>query len=54
MKSKSTKPSKKAEEKMRKKEKQEAAFVDWCVRVIVGKTLKEMSEYNENTLNDKI
>lgn len=54
MKSKLTKPSKKVEEKIRKKEKQEAAFVDWCVRVIVGKTLKEMNEDNEDSPNHKI
>lgn len=53
MKSKSKKSSKKAEEKMRKKEKQEAVFVDWCVRVIMGKTIKEINENNEENTDDK-
>ncbi|KAF2078935.1 hypothetical protein [Flavobacterium sharifuzzamanii] len=54
MKSKSTKSSKETEEKIRKKEKQEAAFVDWCVRVIMGKTMKEINENNKENINDKI
>jgi uncharacterized membrane protein YcgQ (UPF0703/DUF1980 family) len=41
MKSKLEKHSKKIEEKIKKKEKQEAALVDWFVRVIIAHTLKE-------------
>lgn len=41
MKSKLEKHSKNIEEKIKKKVKQEAALVDWFVRVIIAHTLKE-------------
>jgi hypothetical protein len=46
MKSKSRKSSKRIEEKI-KKEKQHAAIIDWFVRIIIARTLKEFLKLQE-------
>jgi hypothetical protein len=46
MKSKSRKSSKRIEEKI-KKEKQHSAIIDWFVRIIIARTLKEFYEKSE-------
>jgi len=53
MKSKSGKSSKKIEEKI-KKEKENAAVINWFVRVIMARTLKEFYEKNEADSKDKV
>lgn len=53
MKSKSGKSSKKIEEKI-KKEKQHATIIDWSVRIIIARTLKEFYEKNEANSNDEV
>ena len=53
MKSKSGKSSKKNEEKI-KKEKQHAAIIDWFVRIIIARTLKELYEKNETDSKDEV
>ena len=53
MKSKSGKSSKKIEEKL-KKEKQHAVIIDWFVRIIIFKTLKEFYEKNEASSKDEV
>ena len=53
MKSKSGKSSKKIEDKI-KKEKQHAAIIDWFVRIIMSRTLKEFYEKNESNSKDEV
>ena len=53
MKSKSGKSSKKNEEKI-KKEKQHASIIDWFVRIIMARTLKEFYEKNEADSKDEV
>lgn len=54
MKSKSVKSSKKIFEEKIKKEKQHAAIIDWFVRIIIVKTLKEFYENNESNSKDDV
>jgi len=53
MKSKSGKSSKKNEEKI-KKEKQHAAIIDWFIRIIIARTMKEFYEKNGADSKDEV
>ena len=53
MKSKSEKSSQETDEKI-KKEKQHAAIIDWFVRIIIARTLKELYEKNEANSKDEV
>ena len=54
MKSKFEKPLKKEPKKKMTEEEREKALVDWFVRVIIARTLKEFYGENDNNSNDKL